>query len=154
MAAVVKRSIKVSGACLFCIYVMGLIYFLFLSEEYGRGMEGYIYNYNLCPFREISRYLNYREILGTRTVMLNLAGNVIGFIPFGALLPIVARGVRKAWKTGLLSLEISSLIEICQLIFRVGCFDVDDMILNTLGGLMGYFLFWICSRWFRRLENR
>ena len=43
---------------------------------------------------------------------------------------------------GILSFEISAVVEISQLIFRVGSFDVDDMILNTLGGLLGYFLFY------------
>jgi glycopeptide antibiotics resistance protein len=53
----------------------------------------------------------------------------------------MAKSVRKAWKVALLSFEISVLIEVSQLIFQVGCFDVDDMILNTLGGLLGYLLF-------------
>lgn len=154
MTAAVKKSIKVSGTCLFCVYVAGLIYFLFFSEEYGRGMAGYVYSYNLYPFREIRRYLTCREILGNRAVFLNLAGNVIGFMPFGALLPIMARGVRRAWKIGALSFEISALIEISQLLFQVGCFDVDDMILNTLGGLLGYFLFWAGSRWYQRAAAR
>ncbi|MDO4321240.1 MAG: VanZ family protein [Lachnospiraceae bacterium] len=154
MTAAIRKSIKISGACLFFVYMAGLIYFLFLSEEYGRGAAGMAYNYNLCPFREIRRYLTYWEILGFRAVFLNLAGNVIGFMPFGALLPILSRNVRKAWKAVLLSFEVSALIEVSQLIFQVGCFDVDDIILNTLGGLLGYIVFWVTSRWYFRIEKR
>ena len=99
-------------------------------------------SYNLRPFQEILRCLRYWDILGAEYVILNLAGNVIGFMPFGMLLPVFARSVRRGWKVGILSFEISAVVEISQLIFRVGSFDVDDMILNTLGGLLGYFLFY------------
>lgn len=154
MAAAIRKGIKISGACLFCAYVVGLIYFLFFAEIYGRGAADAVYDYNIYPFREIRRYLTYWELLGMHTVLLNLAGNVIGFMPFGALLPLMARGVRRGWKVTLLSFEISALIEISQLIFQVGCFDVDDMILNTLGGFLGYAVFWVSHRIYCAVEQR
>lgn len=154
MTAAVRKGIKISGACLFGVYMVCLIYFLFFSEGYGRGVTELGYSYNLQPFREIRRYLTYWRILGLRTTLLNLVGNVVGFMPFGALLPILARSARKAWKVGLLSLEVSALIEISQLLLQVGCFDVDDMILNTLGGLLGYGVFWMASRQFFRILDR
>ena len=86
MAATVRKGIKISGVCLFLLYLTGLVYFLFFAEEYGRSAA--VVGYNTRPFREILRYLRYWKILGLRTVILNLAGNVIGFMPFGALLPI------------------------------------------------------------------
>ena len=153
MAAALRRGIKISGTCLFFVYMAGLVYFLFFAESYGRGIAEAAYSYNILPFREIRRYLTYWEILGIRSVILNLAGNVIGFMPFGALIPLMSRSVRKAWKVGLLSLEISVLIEVSQFLFRVGCCDVDDVILNTLGGLLGYAVFCIFSGWYRDLER-
>lgn len=153
MASVVRKGIKVSGACLFLVYMVCLVYFLFFAEEYGR-VSSMAYSYNIEPFREIRRFWAYREILGFRAVFLNLAGNVIGFMPFGALLPIMAKGARKAWRITLLGLEVSALVEVSQLIFRVGCFDVDDMILNTLGSLLGYVVFWAVSRCYLKLEAR
>ena len=95
MELTVKKGIKISGACLFCIYFTGLVYALFFAESYGRGMDGSAYNCNIYPFREIFLYLTCRDILGTRAVLLNLGGNILGFVPFGALLPIMARGVRR-----------------------------------------------------------
>lgn len=152
MELTVKKGIKISGACLFCIYFTGLVYALFFAESYGRGMDGSAYNCNIYPFREIFRYLTCRDILGTRAVLLNLGGNILGFVPFGALLPIMARGVRRFWKVGLLSFEISALVEISQLIFQVGCFDVDDMILNMLGGLIGYGIFCLSGIGYYRMS--
>ena len=153
MAATIRKGIKISGACLFGIYISGLIYYLFFAESYGRGMDGMLYDYNIHPFREISRYLTYWQVLGVRSVVLNLAGNVIGFVPFGALLPLVARNVRKAWKVTMLGFEISALVEMAQLIFRVGCFDVDDIILNTFGALLGYIMFYVSVRCFWKIEQ-
>ena len=45
--------------------------------------------------------------------------------------------------TVLYSFELSLLVELLQLVFKVGSFDVDDMFLNTLGGIAGYLCQWI-----------
>ncbi|MCD8012348.1 MAG: VanZ family protein [Lachnospiraceae bacterium] len=148
-----RKWIHILGSCLFLLYMAGLVYFLFLSEGFGHGGVGE-YDINIYPFREIWRYIRYRDVLGTRAVLINLAGNVIGFLPFGALVPLMFRGARKLWRTALLSFEISALVEVTQLIFHVGCFDVDDMILNTLGGVLGYLMFAVLSRWYLRVESR
>lgn len=139
------RRIRAGGGVLFVLYLILLIYFLFFAESYGRGgiQE---YRYNLIPFQEIRRYLLYPEILGSFAVMTNLVGNVVGFLPFGAILPVLHRKLRSFWKILLLSLEFSAMIEVTQLITRVGSFDVDDIILNTVGGVLGYFLFVFCDR--------
>ncbi len=150
METAIRRGVRVSGLCLFLVYLTGLIYFLFFAESYGRGMADALYDYNLLPFREIGRYLRYRELLGMRPVVLNLVGNVVGFLPFGALVPLLARSVRRAWKIGLLSMEVSVLIEVSQLLFCVGCCDVDDVILNTLGGLLGYAAYHAADRLYLR----
>lgn len=141
MDAGMKRAVKAAGMCLFLVYLAGLIYFLFFAESYGRGSADAVYDCNLVPLREIRRYLTYWETLGLRRVFLNLGGNILGFLPFGALVPLLLRSARSAWKVGFLSLEISILIEVSQLLFQVGCCDVDDVILNTLGGLLGYAVF-------------
>lgn len=140
------RRIRVVGGLLFIIYMVSLIYLLFFAESYGRtnGLEEY--RYNLVPFREIRRYLRYPEVLGPYAVLTNLVGNVVGFLPFGAILPVLKRNMRSFWKILLLSFEFTAVIEVTQLITRVGSFDVDDMILNTLGGVLGYGIFTLCNR--------
>ncbi len=42
--------------------------------------------------------------------------------------------------------SISLTIEVIQLITKVGCFDVDDMILNTLGAALGYGIYAVCDK--------
>lgn len=113
---------------------------MFFSEEWGRSILGGYYRYNLVPFQEIRRYLKYRGTIGSWRVFLNLAGNVIGFMPFGALLPALKEKSPGFWKTALFSLELSLFIELSQLILQAGSCDVDDLMLNTLGGCLGYAL--------------
>ena len=145
------KRIRIAGSLLFVVYLLLLIYFLFFAESYGRagGLEEY--RYNLIPFREIQRYVRYPDLLGTYAVVTNLAGNVIGFLPFGAILPVLNRNTRSFWKMLLLSFEFSAVVEVTQLILKVGCFDVDDIILNTVGGIAGYGIFVLCNRLRRRI---
>lgn len=122
---------------LFISYLVVLTYFMFFSDGFGRsGHEEYAYN--LVLFKEIKRFYKYRELLGMRSFLLNTLGNVICFMPFGFILPIISRRGSKWYNTFLLSFLMSFGIETIQLIFKVGSFDVDDMFLNTLGGIAGY----------------
>ena len=64
--------------------------------------------------------------------------NILFFIPFGLLFPWKNRG----WKTLALSAAaFSILVELSQLIFKLGWCELDDVICNTLGALIGYCLF-------------
>lgn len=76
------------------------------------------------------------------TVLLN----VLLFVPLGYLIPIVSRFFHSGWKVLLLGFLFSLLIETVQLITRLGWFDGSDLLHNTLGALIGY---WIYCRWLR-----
>ena len=125
---------------LFFLYLAVLTYFLFFSEKYGRTAERE-FSYNLTPFLEIRRFWNYREFLGLKAVFINLAGNVLAFVPFGAILPVISRRMRGFFRVMLLGFSFSFLVECTQLVTRVGTFDVDDLMLNTLGAVLGYLFF-------------
>ena len=49
--------------------------------------------------------------------------------------------------TTFVTFELSFVVEILQIVFRVGSFDVDDLILNTLGGMLGYLLLELIEKW-------
>lgn len=101
------------------------------------------YHYNLIPFREIKRFWNYRGQLGVSSV-INLLGNVLVFVPFGFFEPMASK---KRSFIGTLTdgLFLSMVVEVFQLVSKVGRFDVDDLILNTMGAIVGYLLFLVCS---------
>ena len=134
------------GRVLFLIYLAGLCYFLFFAENYGRvtGLEKY--RYNLVPFREIERFWKYRRELGIHSFH-NLAGNILGFVPAGFFIPMLWKNKRGFFFTICVTFQMSLLVEILQLIFRVGSFDVDDLLLNTFGGMLGYLLLTLIGKW-------
>ena len=78
------------------------------------------------------------------SVVTNLLGNVVGFVPFGFILPLIVRRARGFFLITLSGFALSLFVEVVQLITKVGCFDVDDLILNTLGAAVGYILFAVC----------
>ncbi len=103
------------------------------------------YRYNLMPFVEIRRFWKYRDQLGNFAVFSNIFGNVIGFLPWGFILPIIFRRMSRVFLIFLSGFLLSLTVEVIQLISKVGCFDVDDLILNTLGAVLGYVFFVICD---------
>lgn len=140
MAVNKKKStgIRAFAIVLFIIYFIVLFYFLFFSEEMGRTYVEREYHYNLIPFHEIHRFMKYYKVIGMPAVLLNLAGNVAAFMPFGFFLPVFSRRCRKFLNTLFYSFELSLVVELIQLITKVGSFDVDDILLNTIGGALGY----------------
>ena len=145
MKSQTKKRIRAVSWILFIIYVMLLAYFLFFSEAYGRmDFATREYRYNLEPFREIKRFWQYRDQLGMVS-FLNLAGNVIGFIPFGFILPVLSRKRPGAVLVTLAGFSFSLWVECMQLILKVGSFDVDDLLLNTIGVVIGCIFFHICN---------
>lgn len=143
-----RKKLRILGRLLFIIYIGFLVYFLLLSEMYGRTELRTDYSYNLELFKEIMRFWEYREVLGTKVVMMNLVGNVAIFIPFGFILPWASR-YTNVLQTTCFTLLFSLLIECVQLVTKIGSFDVDDLLLNTIGGCIGYITFYICCK-FRR----
>lgn len=131
-----KTHQKVCWVLFFC-YLLMLTYFMFFSDGFGRS-EYTEYRYNLTLFKEIRRFYTYRELLGMKAFLINTVGNVVCFMPFGFILPIITELGKKWYNTLLLSFLMTLSIETIQLVFKVGSFDVDDMFLNTAGGVAGY----------------
>lgn len=69
-----ERIYRIFKKILFLLYIVFLIYFLFLAEWYGRTEVTEEYRYNLELFKEIRRFLTYREQFGMFTVLMNLLG--------------------------------------------------------------------------------
>lgn len=143
------KLLRAFGKVLFLLYVGFLIYFLFLAEWYGRTGVTEEYRYNLELFKEIRRFITYREQLGMFAVCANLFGNILIFVPYGFFISMAGR-TRGFFKTLFCSMGLSLTVEVIQLFTRVGSFDVDDILLNTAGGVLGYMVFVICNRIRRR----
>jgi glycopeptide antibiotics resistance protein len=92
-------------------------------------------NYNLIPLANIRIQLTH---ISEWWALRQILGNIIPFMPFGFLLPIVYSKINSFFKvfiTGILSILF---IELFQLFTKVGSFDVDDILLNIVGIMCGY----------------
>ena len=138
-----RKALRGLGKVLFVLYIGFLIYFLIFSDWYGRTGEMQEYHYNLVLFKEIKRFWQYRHQLGFFAMITNLFGNVIIFIPFGFFLPMASQ-YRICFATLFWSFGLSLCVETFQLLTKVGSFDVDDILLNTIGGVAGHIIFVIC----------
>ena len=148
MKAKSRKRFRVLGKILFVLYIGFLLYFLIFSDWYGRTGEMTEYRYNLVLFQEIKRFWYHRDQLGW-IAFANLFGNVLIFVPFGFFMPMASR-YRSCFLTLFYSFGLSFLVEVFQFVSRVGSFDVDDLLLNTIGGVIGYIIFVICNtirRW-------
>lgn len=142
------------GWVLFFLYLGLLAYFMFFSEEFGRTDTDREYAYNLILFKEITRYFRYYSKLGFTLFMINIVGNVAAFMPFGFILPVISRRSRKWYNTVFFGFVFSLTLETLQLVLKVGSFDVDDMVLNTLGAALGFLGIWLFWRVKGRLKGR
>lgn len=129
---------------LFLIYLAAMAYFLFFSEQLNRTSGAF--TPNLVLFKEIRRSIWCYQNGMKGYFYLNVVMNVVAFMPFGFILPIISPKNRGIFSVTLLGFELTFLIELLQKFLKVGSFDVDDMLLNTVGALLGFLLFKICLR--------
>lgn len=104
---------------------------------------------NFVPFKTILPYL-----LGHKGLIIagvNLIGNIALLVPIGFLVPCIYPNVK--WKSLLFIAIIAGFsIEMMQVVLGVGIFDIDDILLNALGVMIGYWVFLIFTKWIR-LKN-
>ena len=113
---------------LFVIYIL-LLFELLTGTENATGS-----GFNLVPFSEILRYK-----IGSNLFIYNVIGNILLFVPFGYFVSRYCES-KKISQIFLLSLITSITIEAMQL--KIGrTFDIDDIILNVIGGIGGYYLY-------------
>ncbi|MFH9011173.1 VanZ family protein [Streptomyces sp. NPDC017943] len=93
---------------------------------------------NLQPGDSLKTYLNQPEL---RDAVRQVGGNILLGVPFGILVPVVAPRTRGILRVLLLTAVVMLLVEFAQGALVTGrAFDIDDVILNTTGALIGYLL--------------
>jgi glycopeptide antibiotics resistance protein len=131
------------------IYVMLLLYLFFLMIVSFWGLNKYTlrlgsYNgvsHNLIPFDTIRTYIFNLHSYNFNTWFYNTFGVLLVFIPLGFLLPVVFVKMRSLRNIILTSICVSVFIEAMQYIVTLGVFDIDDIILNSLGTVLGFLLY-------------
>ena len=114
--------------------------FDFVGNFKDRINTGY-WGISLIPFATIRSYIKYS---GLFHALLNILGNVILFIPIGFIFPLILIRYRDLKRIAVLSISISIFIEFIQFFVGRSC-DIDDLILNFIGGIIGYTIFCFTS---------
>ncbi len=114
---------------LFLVYILCLFQVVTFEDQ-----TIYVTGNNLVPFKEIMRYQ-----IGSRLFIKNVIGNIVLFIPYGIFASLYAK-LDKPWQALCLIFFASVTVETTQLLIgRV--FDIDDILLNCIGGILGYGLY-------------
>ena len=134
----VRKKIERLSLLILVLYGALVVYFVLFSDRLGRT-DGYsTYRYNLVLFDEIRRFVRYRDNVAPAAFILNMIGNLLVFFPLGFLIPIWREKKSGVIRILIYSFVFSLGIESLQLVTKVGVFDVDDLLLNTVGGLFGF----------------
>ncbi|WP_150275962.1 VanZ family protein [Paenibacillus tepidiphilus] len=150
-ASTVRNAVpQVVLQVLYAVYIYALLKIIllkfgtfnleFLWAELRQGPENLARQLqwgNFTPLATISGSLQELSVHS----MVNLTGNIALFIPFGIFTCLLS--VRRVTLFGILvrALGLSLMLESAQALLSIGTFDVDDLLLNTFGGLLGYGLY-------------
>lgn len=131
-----KKIIRYIAMLLLIAYLVLLTYLTFFSSHYGRGNAHR--GINIIPLSTILQYLT--GSMGIRNVIVNLAGNIVAFMPLGFLLPFIFKENMRIIKVIIITLLVTFFIETVQYFTYSGISDIDDILLNLLGSVIGYFI--------------
>ncbi len=129
-AIINKKKLVIYKDLLFLSFVL----YMFLLFELVTSTDFESYSNNFIPFKEILRY----EI-DSKLFYKNVLGNVLLFVPFGYFICTFLKN-KKLYISFIITLITSLSIELIQM--NIGrSFDIDDIILNLCGGIIGYLIY-------------
>ena len=116
------------------LMIISICYIFLLFQLLTKVEKNYNSGFNIIPFQEIFRY----EV-GSRLFIFNVFGNIMAFVLFGLIVSCYIKP-KTVVPPIIISLLVSVTVEFVQL--NIGrSFDVDDIILNVVGGLIGFLLY-------------
>ena len=134
---VIKALFYFSITFIYCLTLFPFPFYVYPHLE-TNGFLGI----NLIPFKSIYGSLTHFYYM---VPLRNIAGNILLFMPLGFSIPFRFQ-VKNVWKVILIGFSASLLVEITQLFLGTRSFDVDDLILNTLGTALGFFSYRLVVR--------
>lgn len=124
----------------FIVYIL-LLFSLVTTTDFSS------YGNNFIPFKEMFRYS-----FTSKLFYRNVIGNIILFIPFGFFINYHIHS-KKIWYSLISTSFISLLIELVQLLLGRS-FDIDDIILNIIGGIIGYLMYLLVELIFKKTSEK
>jgi glycopeptide antibiotics resistance protein len=120
-------------AAFYAFMMMDLLFRFNYMFEAGRVIQR---SYNLIPFKTILEFVGENSRVSSSYAASNILGNIILFIPCGVYLRAIPKQGRFT-KSLLMMLIVTVAIESIQFAFGLGACDIDDVILNCVGGAIG-----------------
>ncbi|MBO4579188.1 MAG: VanZ family protein [Clostridiales bacterium] len=164
--SVLDKRFRWAVLAVFIVYLGGFLYVTLLSREpssystivlspfagYKQSLRfnpGFIDFLRLIYHKQFMESLNTIEVISVKRLEENLL-NILLFVPFGFLLPTMAKFFRKFIVVVFFGFMASLAIETIQFFTSLGIFDIDDLLNNTIGAYIGYILFFFCIKYFVR----
>jgi len=141
--------------CIYYMYFAGMITILLVPRSYPgmpHSSEDIWRNINLQPFAYVAKSLSQLGeaysgdiLFHLKLIAKNVVGNIVIFVPFGFFIRMKVTRVNSLGAAALYGLLVSLTIELIQLLqiylgLSIRTFDIDDIILNTIGVVLGYLL--------------
>jgi len=120
------------------LLALWLIGGLVLTLQAAHPLPGQVVDDNLVPFHTLAIY--WRN-LGSEFWMRNLFGNLFLLLPLGLLGPIALPALDRWWRIALVAAVYSTAIELIQRLVPARSADIDDVIVNVAGAVIGYLIF-------------
>ena len=147
----VRLHIKNIAICVLCAYFVGVVSILFFRTGYMPSSAFFYWDYlkrniQLIPFHTVkemvSLIINSEASYNARFLAsINIIGNILLMFPAGLLLPILFKKFRKLSSYAIWMLIYIFGIEILQVLTITGTFDIDDILLNFAGAMLGFLVF-------------
>jgi glycopeptide antibiotics resistance protein len=158
-------SKKINAKHIFIVYVIGLVNFVIvkyfgdiqrvfdrIEDTKAYRMDGYS-KMQLIAFRTINSSIDSYIHVGMVPSSINFIANIVVFVPLGFLIPFILRKP-SFLKTIGISLSIIVSIEIIQYVTYLGSADIDDVILNMFGCVIGYMFYMISIAFHKKFNQR
>lgn len=141
-----KREVQLLLVYICLVVVVRLTFFPF--SKVGGKVQPLLFDAaNILPFRlNFVPFVNLMDYEVRREALLNVIGNSFLFLPMGIVFPIVYRKLNTHWKVIAAGVGTSLSIEILQLLFFDRVTDIDDLILNSAGYLLGYGIYLLIQK--------
>lgn len=129
------------------VYMVSLIYITIFSYQPNSSILERNYFLNIKPFNWLSNITDVEKSFIIRQIIYN----IFLFIPYGLLLPAAVEKLRKCSRIIIVVMITTISIEVIQYFIGRSA-DIDDIIMNLLGGILGYCLFLMLNKCFCKIK--
>lgn len=157
------KPLFIIGLFIFTLFILAIFSITGISPMSGFHTDIRLKEISLIPFNEsIGMILDIPNLMKTEhisigiailCVCLNIIGNILLFCPIGFFLPLLWNDFRKFSKTVIFGFLVSLIIE-CSQLFLIRTTDIDDLIFNTLGTMIGYLFFKVFKKLFPTFSEK